>query len=66
MQIHVNGRQVEVAKDSTIGELLKSFNIQAKLAVVEQNQQIINKTVYDETILTNGDTIEIVHFVGGG
>ncbi|WP_031335079.1 sulfur carrier protein ThiS [Virgibacillus sp. CM-4] len=66
MQIHVNGRQMEVVKDSTIGDLLNRFNIQEKLVVVEQNQQIINKVVYNQTTLTDGDVIEIVHFVGGG
>ncbi|CDQ38631.1 sulfur carrier protein ThiS [Virgibacillus salexigens] len=66
MQIHVNGRQMEVVKDSTIGDLLNRFNIQEKLVVVEQNKQIINKVVYNQTTLTDGDVIEIVHFVGGG
>ncbi|GGJ57811.1 sulfur carrier protein ThiS [Virgibacillus salexigens] len=66
MQIHVNGRQMEVVKDSTIGDLLNRVNIQEKLVVVEQNQQIINKAVYNQTTLTDGDVIEIVHFVGGG
>ncbi|EQB37844.1 hypothetical protein M948_04580 [Virgibacillus sp. CM-4] len=57
---------MEVVKDSTIGDLLNRFNIQEKLVVVEQNQQIINKVVYNQTTLTDGDVIEIVHFVGGG
>ncbi len=42
---------MEVVKDSTIGDLLNRVNIQEKLVVVEQNQQIINKAVYNQTTM---------------
>ena len=33
---------------------------------VERNEEIVPKALYDETVLVDGDVVEIVNFVGGG
>jgi thiamine biosynthesis protein ThiS len=34
--------------------------------VVERNREIIRRDEYSEVAIDAGDTIELVHFVGGG
>ncbi|WP_121639154.1 sulfur carrier protein ThiS [Virgibacillus sp. Bac330] len=67
MELHVNGETLHFAKDTmTMLDLLEAYDIEEKVAAVEKNKEIIRKTDYSQTILEDGDRIEIVHFVGGG
>lgn len=67
MNIQINGRSVDLSdKETTIADLLESYSIQKKIAVVERNKEIIQKADYENTKLTDGDALEIIHFVGGG
>nr|WP_220129210.1 sulfur carrier protein ThiS [Anoxybacillus calidus] len=50
----------------TVSDLLSHFQLNNKIAIVEVNLNIINKQDYEITTLSNGDKVEIVHFVGGG
>lgn len=66
MEITVNGekRQIDVAM--TVAQFLRSIDIGEGRVAVELNRDILPKGEYDTTILTEGDVLEIVHFVGGG
>lgn len=67
MELHVNGEILHFTKDTmTMLDLLEAYDIEEKVAAVEKNKEIIRKTDYSQTILEDGDRIEIVHFVGGG
>jgi len=66
MQFIINGETKEVQDVSTVSDLLSAFNLQNKILVVELNRTIIEKEKYSDTLLSDGDKIEIVHFVGGG
>lgn len=66
MQLVVNGEAREVEQVSTVAEMLAAFKLQNKILVVELNREIIDRSVYDQTRLSDGDRVEIVHFVGGG
>ncbi|MBU5266881.1 sulfur carrier protein ThiS [Virgibacillus proomii] len=67
MNIRVNGQTLHFSKEKmTIIDLLSSYQLQEKIAVVERNKEIISKEAYRRTELKDGDMIEIVHFVGGG
>ncbi|AOZ94117.1 sulfur carrier protein ThiS [Paenibacillus crassostreae] len=67
MKLYLNGEQVEV-NDSciTINALLEEFKLAGKIVIVEWNQRILEKSDHETTGLSDGDRIEIVHFVGGG
>lgn len=67
MKVVINGNAMELP-DSIyrLSLLLEHFNLEEKVVIIEQNQQIIDKTLHSETMLSDGDRIEIVHFVGGG
>ncbi|MBQ4061455.1 MAG: sulfur carrier protein ThiS [Christensenellaceae bacterium] len=63
--IKVNGKEMDIA-GSTIAEYLMTTDYDAKRIAVERNGNIVFKSKYDETVLEDGDSIEIVSFVGGG
>lgn len=67
MRLDVNGEQVQVPDSlRCVSDLLRHFNLQNKVVVVELNKQIVQKQAHSMTTLGEGDRVEIVHFVGGG
>ena len=63
----VNGAPRELAPHSTVGALLGSLGIDPRLVVVEHNRLILrDRDSYSTRPLSDGDVVEIVHFVGGG
>ena len=46
--------------------MLDSLNYDRTKIAVELNEDIVPKQTYEETILKNGDVVEVVSFVGGG
>jgi len=67
MNLTINGELVTVEESiKTITDLLGFFKLQDKVVIVETNGLIVERTSHDETNLSDGDKIEIVHFVGGG
>jgi thiamine biosynthesis protein ThiS len=63
----VNGEERRVAAGSTLGDLLRELSIHADAVVVEHNREIIrDRARLDSMVLATGDSVEIVHFVGGG
>lgn len=65
MEICLNGESRSVSVKS-INELLESLEIDAKRVAVELNMEILPKSDYLTRTISDGDRIEIVHFVGGG
>jgi len=47
-------------------QLLVHLGLNPKLLAVEYNGEILHRQFWDETILQNGDRLEIVTIVGGG
>ena len=63
----VNGEERTVAAGSTIGDLLRELSVSADSVVVEHNREIVrDRARLDSMVLATGDSVEIVHFVGGG
>ena len=65
MQLTINGELRDVAPGS-ITDLLQHLAIDPRRVAIELNQDILPKANYDSTTLKDGDSLEIVHFVGGG
>ena len=63
--VKVNGEERDIA-GKTIAEYLSTTNYGMKRIAVERNGDIVPKAAYTETVLADGDSIEIVSFVGGG
>jgi len=64
--IIVNGKEINLTEDTTVAEYLEQNNYQTNRIVVELNEEILPKYLYSETRLKDGDSMEIVTFVGGG
>lgn len=63
--VKVNGEEL-AAVGMTVAEYLASTQYDAKRIAVEVNSDIVPKAKYSETVLQDGDRVEIVSFVGGG
>ena len=63
--VKINGEELNVA-GKKISEYLATTNYDPTRIVVERNGDIVFKSQYDETLLQDGDSIEVVSFVGGG
>lgn len=63
----VNGEPRSFPAGTTLGDLLRAFELDPRMVVVEHNRAILrDRAIYDSLALATGDAIEIVHFVGGG
>ena len=63
--VRINGEELDIA-GKTLAEYLATTSYDPKRIAVERNGDIVPKVQYGETILTDGDSVEIVSFVGGG
>lgn len=66
MKLKINGEDSEIADGLTVTALLEELKIRPARVVVERNREIVAREAYGITRLADGDTLEIVHFVGGG
>lgn len=67
MNFQINGKQVILPENvNSVEKLLIHYNLQSRIAVVELNKEIVMKEDYKFKRLSNGDVVEVVHFVGGG
>lgn len=64
--IRINGDSRAINENVNIAELLRNLAIQAPAVAVELNREIVTREAYGKTFLKDGDSLEIVHFVGGG
>ena len=62
----VNGKEISAAVGTNLAEYLATNGYEASRLAVERNGEIVPKSQYAQTILQDGDTVEIVRFVGGG
>lgn len=62
----VNGKDREIPRGISLEALIESFDLNPALVVVELNRDIVSKEEYAETPVSEGDVVELVHFVGGG
>lgn len=65
VEIRFNGEAKQVS-GSTVQHLLEELGLQGRRVAVELNREIVSRSAYSDTMLKNGDAVEIVHFVGGG
>ena len=66
IEVKLNGQTRRVAAGRTIVELLTDLGLNPLLIVVEHNREILERDTYALTEVKAGDTLELVHFVGGG
>ena len=63
--VKINGNEVDAA-GRTLQAYLQEAGYNMERIAVERNEEIVPKARYEETILEDGDSLEVVSFVGGG
>ena len=66
MTITLNGDPFDLSGPLTVSELLASLDIDARRVAVEHNLVVLKRAAFDSAVVSEGDQIEIVNFVGGG
>ena len=66
LALTVNGESHRLGAPATALDLLEQLGLDPRGVVVELNRRIVRRTDLTATALADGDTIELVHFVGGG
>ena len=66
IEVRLNGKPRTLPAGLTVGELLDSLELKRELVVVELNREILRRDSYGAVPVNAGDTVELVHFVGGG
>ncbi|MEM7254308.1 MAG: sulfur carrier protein ThiS [Pseudomonadota bacterium] len=66
MNITLNGEPRSLPDGATIAVLINELALGDRRTAVEVNEEVIPRSEYAESILSDGDAVEIVHAVGGG
>ncbi len=66
MTITLNGDPFELDAPTNIIQLLEHLEIDPRRVAVEHNLTVLKRAAFDSTMVSEGDQIEIVNFVGGG
>jgi sulfur carrier protein len=62
----VNGEERSLDGPTTLSGLLAALGLDTRKVAIERNLEIVPRSLYAETWLASGDSLEIVHFIGGG
>lgn len=62
----INGEETELTDGVSVQEMVEKLDMKPARLAVEVNRRIIRKAEWGSTSLSDGDKVEIVHFVGGG
>lgn len=66
MQIQVNGEPKELGEGTTLRALVEQLSLAPERLAVELNREVVRRADWPSVVLSEGDRVEIVHFVGGG
>lgn len=66
IRIQINGEQRTVNGETSLRALLESFALSEKRVAIELNGKVVSRNSWPEIMVSDGDRLEVVHFVGGG
>ncbi|MFL6208932.1 MAG: sulfur carrier protein ThiS [Pyrinomonadaceae bacterium] len=66
MHIQINGEAHELPEELTLSALIAKLGLTPERLAIERNREVVRRARWADTQITDGDQIEIVHFVGGG
>lgn len=66
MRLWVNGNETDVPDGLTVRGLIEHLGLTNGPVAVERNRSVVPRAEHTLTALSEGDRVEIVHFVGGG
>ncbi len=65
MQLNINGQLRDFAEPMTISQLLQQLELAPERVVIEHNNEILTAEAHNKQ-LQDGDSLELIQFVGGG
>jgi sulfur carrier protein len=66
VRIEVNGEAKEVEEGATLQTLVEQLSLAPERLAIEHNREVVRRADWPALTLSDGDRVEIVHFVGGG
>jgi sulfur carrier protein len=66
VRVYLNGESKDLSDAFTLADLVAELNLPAVRIAVELNRNVVRRRDWQQTVLSENDRIEIVHFVGGG
>ena len=66
IEIKLNGESKTIDSDVTLDGLLDLFSLPRQRVAIELNRSVVNRNIWNATSISEGDVIEVIHFVGGG
>ncbi len=66
MRVIVNGVERDIREGSTLAGLIAQLTLSPERLAVEVNQEVVRRVDWESLVISEGDRVEIVHFVGGG
>jgi len=66
MRLVINGEERQFERISNLASLVEQLGLKSDRLAIELNREIVPRSGWGDTVLNDGDKLEIVHFVGGG
>jgi len=66
MKLQLNGDLRDFTEPLSLQDLIEQLGMKPDRVAVELNREIIARENWEGTALSDGDRLEVVHFVGGG
>ena len=66
MRVYLNGEAKELEEGATLPTLIEQLSLAPERVAVELNREVVRRADWPGIELSDGDRLEIVHFVGGG
>ena len=66
MKVRINGQETDVSAVQSVGAYLASCGLDGQAVVVEHNGAVLPREGWASALLAEGDSLEVVSFVGGG
>lgn len=64
--VYLNGEARQVPAETDLVQLLDQLSLPHQRVAIELNRSVVRRADWPETAVSDGDRIEVVHFVGGG
>ena len=66
MRVTVNDEPRQLTDGATVADLVAMLGLGPRRIAVEVNRAVVSRAAYGACTLSDGDAVEIIHFVGGG
>ena len=66
LSLTINGESRSFPTPLTVAGLVEAMELAGKRVAIERNGEIVPRSTYPDTLLADGDKLEVVVAVGGG